>query len=283
MVIDQKHISSGDRVVFESITADAAHSFSYPLHDEAFFIHVKQGHNIAYTPDEIVEVSEGELAFANSGNLIFKTVPNEQSGMYQATIIHIDQDTVLDTIPKTFSQRDLSGKPRVSRDMVTGRPCVIVNNYIEGVQNYFDNPHMVTDEIVRLKVREILLLLLRSKKAGQISSLLENFVNRNTASFKQTVETHLFTDISLSELAHLCNMSLSTFKRHFRKIYNSSPSDYIFERRLEKSKKLLATSEMSILDIALNSGFKTMSHYSKKFKERFGIPPSQYKLTLSGK
>ena len=142
---------------------------------------------------------------------------------------------------------------------------------------------MVTDEIVRLKIKEILLLLLQSKKAEQISNLLENFVNQNTVGFKTIVETHMFTDISLTELAYLCNMSLSTFKRHFKKIYHTSPNDYLFERRLEKSRKLLATSELSVMDVAYSSGFKTMSHYSKKFKDKFGIPPSQYKLTLSDK
>ena len=90
-------------------------------------------------------------------------------------------------------------------------------------------------------------------------------------------------DISFEELAHLCNMSLSTFKRYFKKIYGATPLEYITDRRLEESKKLLATSNQAIVDIALDSGFKTMSHYSRKFKEKYGIPPSQYKLTFSDK
>lgn len=283
MMVDYKKIGFGNKVVFETTITSAPQSFSYPLKDEACFIHVKQGHNIAFTPDEMVDAPEGNLAFANSGNLIFKTVPNEDTGLYQATVIHIHKEFVLEAFSKKFPTINTSGKPNYSRDMVTGKPCVIVNNYIEGILYYFDNPHMVNDEIVKLKVKEILLLLLQSKKAQQVSNLLENFVNRNTVNFKTTVETHLYNDISLTELAHLCNMSLSTFKRHFKKIYKTSPSEYIFDRRLEKSRKLLATSELSVMDVALNSGFKTMSHYSKKFKDKFGIPPSQYKLTRSGK
>ncbi|MBD81428.1 MAG: hypothetical protein CL840_21095 [Crocinitomicaceae bacterium] len=56
-----------------------------------------------------------------------------------------------------------------------------------------------------------------------------------------------------------------------------------FDQRLENSKKLLATSEESIIDVALNSGFKSVSHYSRKFKEKYSISPSEYKLTFSGK
>ena len=78
-------------------------------------------------------------------------------------------------------------------------------------------------------------------------------------------------------------MSLSTFKRHFKKIYEATPNEYIFDKRLEHSRKLLATSAHSIDDVALFSGFKTTSHFSRKFKEKYDMPPSEYKLTLTDK
>jgi transcriptional regulator GlxA family with amidase domain len=167
--------------------------------------------------------------------------------------------------------------------MFTGKPCVIAKNYVDGVMQYFYNQHLATAEIIEIKVKEILLLLLNSKKAEEVSLLLEHFVHKKTAGFKEVIEAHILSDISLTELAQLCNMSLSTFKRHFRKIYNCTPNEYLFAKRLENSKKLLATSEQSLDDIAILSGFKTTAHFSRKFKERFAIPPSQYKLTLSDK
>ena len=127
------------------------------------------------------------------------------------------------------------------------------------------------------------MLLLSSKKAAHIALLLEHFVNKRSANFKEVVETHVLSEISLEELSQLCNMSLSTFKRHFKKIYNVTPNEYLFDKRLENSKKLLATAEQSIDDIAMLSGFKTTAHFSRKFKAKYAIPPSQYKLTLSDK
>ena len=283
MIIEHKKIELNNRIVFEAIISDTPHKFSYPLQNEACFIYVKQGKNTVFTPDEIVEIPEGNLAFANSGNIIFKSTPNENSGLYHATIVHIDKQFVLNLFSNGFPKINLSEKPKPSRDVLTGKACVIMNNYIKGISYYFDNRHIASEEIIMLKVKEVLLLLLQSKKTRQVSSLLENFVNRHTADFRETVETHLFHEISLTEMAHLCNMSLSTFKRHFKKIYGTTPNSYIFDRRLEKSKQLLATSELSLTDVAFSSGFKTVSHYSRKFKEKFGIPPSQYKLTFPDK
>jgi AraC-like DNA-binding protein len=282
MIIEHKKIEFDKKVVFEMIVSDSRDTFNYHLKDEAYFIHVKHGTHIAITPSEVMEVPEGNLVFSVGENIILKAYPNKDEGIYQAIIIHVDRRTVLETFTSNFPEIRSAHESQFSRDLVSGKPCVITQNYIEGILNYFYNPHIITNDIKDLKVKEILFLLLRSKKAKQVASLLEDFVNRNTTSFKNTVENHLFNDISLNELAHLCNMSLSTFKRHFKNIYRATPTDYIFERRLENSKKLLAISEQSIIDIALNSGFKSVSHYSRKFKEKYGIPPSQYKLTFSG-
>ena len=162
---------------------------------------------------------------------------------------------------------------------MTAKPCQLINNYIETIQYYLDTPQLATEEIIKLRIKEILLLLLQSKKAEQVSSLLETLFSDRRVSFKTTVETHLFHDISLSELAHLSHMSLSTFKRNFKKIYQTNPSHYILNQRLEKARKLLELSELSMMEIAERCGFKASSHFSTKFKEKFGISPSQYRLT----
>ena len=83
-------------------------------------------------------------------------MPNEDTGLYQATVIHIRKEIVLESFSNKFPEINTSGKPNYSRDMVTGKPCVIINNYIEGILYYFDNPHMITDEIIKLKVKGIL-------------------------------------------------------------------------------------------------------------------------------
>ena len=282
MITENKRIELNKKVVFETLVANAPDTFSYRLNNEAFFIHVEFGSHVAMTPSEVIEVPVGNLAFFVGQNIILKVFPNEE-GVYKATIIHIARESVLESLTDNFPEVNTDTDVEVSRDIITGKPCVVTQNYIEGILQYFNNRHIITDDLVQLKVKEILFLLLRSKKAGQVAQLLEGFVSRTATSFKNTVESHLFNDISLDELAHLCNMSLSTFKRHFKKIYGDTPSEYILNRRLEESTKLLVVSDRSIIDIALDSGFKSMSHYSRRFKEKYGIPPSQYKLTFSGK
>ncbi|MFY0674790.1 MAG: helix-turn-helix transcriptional regulator [Bacteroidia bacterium] len=278
MITKHEKIDFNGKLAFETISTDADQIFNFKLEKEAYFVHVKHGNHTAITPSEVIEVTEGNLSFSVGENLILKAITGDK-GIYQATIIHIDREAILSAFAKKFPEIESAKENDFSRDIITGRPCVLTQNYIHGIMLYFNNRHIITEDIIRLKQKEILHLLLRSKKAEQVAKMLEGFVNRNTTSFKNTVENHLLSDISIEELAHLCNMSHSTFKRHFKKIYGQSPSDYIFQQRIEISKKMLATSQDSIEDIAFNTGFKTVSHFSRKFKETYGIPPSQYKLT----
>jgi AraC-like DNA-binding protein len=283
MVLEHKKIEIDKQVVFETITCNTETTFNFQLNDEAYFTYVNHGHHVAISPNEIVEVPEGNLGIVVGKSLILKAYPNQEKQHYQLLIIHINRNIVTRAFGNKFPDTSASAENEFSKDMFTGTPCVISRNYVDGIMQYFYNKHVVSDEIVEIKVKEILLLLLSSKKAEEVALLLEHFVNKRTAGFKEVIETHLLSDISLEELSQLCNMSLSTFKRYFRKIYNTTPNEYLFDKRHKKKKKLLATAEQSIDDIALLSGFKTTAHFSRKFKEKYGIPPSHYKLTLSDK
>ena len=283
MVLDHKKIEINKQIVFETIICNTETTFNFQLNDEAYFTYVNHGHHVAISPNEIIEVPEGNLGIAVGKSLILKAFPNQENQHYQILIIHISRALVAKAFGNKFPDISNASENEFSKDMFTGKPCVVSKNYVDGIMQYFYNQHVVSDEILEIKIKEILLLLLSSKKAGQVALLLEHFVNKRTASFKEVIETHVLSDISLEELSQLCNMSLSTFKRHFKKIYDVTPNEYLFNKRLENSKKLLATAEQSIDDIALLSGFKTTAHFSRKFKEKYGIPPSHYKLTLSDK
>ncbi|MEM7105273.1 MAG: helix-turn-helix transcriptional regulator [Bacteroidota bacterium] len=283
MILDHKKIEINQNVVFETIICNTEATFNFLLNDEAYFTYVNHGHHVAISPNEIVEVPEGNIGIAVGKSLILKAYPNQENQHYQVLIIHINREFVAKAFGNKFPDISKSLQNEFSKDMFTGKPCVISKNYVDGIMHYFYNKHVVTEDILEIKIKEILLLLLSSKKAKEVALLLEHFVNKRTASFKEVIETHVLSVITLEELSQLCNMSLSTFKRHFKKIYDTTPNEYLFEKRLENSKKLLATSEHSIDDIAFLSGFKTTAHFSRKFKEKFNLPPSQYKLTLTDK
>jgi hypothetical protein len=148
MIIEHKKIESDKKVVFETIVSDCRDTFNYHLKDEAYFIHIKHGNHIAITPSEVIEVPEGNLAFSVGENIILKAYPNKEEGIYQATIIHVGRKTVLETFTSEFPDISLSSESTFSRDLVTGKPCIVTQNNIDGILHYFYNPHIITNEII---------------------------------------------------------------------------------------------------------------------------------------
>ena len=70
-------------------------------------------------------------------------------------------------------------------------------------------------------------------------------------------------------------MGLTSFKELFGSVYGVSPRAWISERRILYAHHLLLNSEMSIVDIAMESGFSSQSYFTQSYRRRFGCTPSR--------
>ena len=77
-------------------------------------------------------------------------------------------------------------------------------------------------------------------------------------------------------LSEKLNMSRSTFYRKFKGLSGENAADYIRKIRLHKAAELLQKKELNIQQISMEVGFQSTSHFRTKFKDYFGINPSEY-------
>ena len=87
------------------------------------------------------------------------------------------------------------------------------------------------------------------------------------------MEENLEEPLSQKELASKSNISLRQLERLFKKYISKTPNQYYLKLRLERAQNLLMQTSMSILSVALASGFTSSSHFSKCYKVQFGISP----------
>jgi AraC-like DNA-binding protein len=83
--------------------------------------------------------------------------------------------------------------------------------------------------------------------------------------------------VTLSEVAGIACLSPNHLLRSFRKIFGTSPHQLLTERRLEEAKRLLMTTDLSVTEICLASGFESLGSFSSLFRKRCGFAPSQYR------
>ncbi|HJV23809.1 MAG TPA: AraC family transcriptional regulator [Holophagaceae bacterium] len=135
-------------------------------------------------------------------------------------------------------------------------------------------------EGVQLMTRELFLILL----GAELARLTEKedrgrFPYRLNRSTLQLVldhmESHLGGKNSVPELATMARCTPDHFIRLFREATSTTPHQYLIERRLQRAVTLLSNGERPS-DVAKILGFYDASAFTRAFKRRFGVPPSEY-------
>jgi len=131
--------------------------------------------------------------------------------------------------------------------------------------------------LLKLKLKELIASIVISPGNAKLSSYLRCVASRKGPSIPAIMEANCRHNLSLEAFAKLCNCSLSTFKREFRRHYGVAPGRWLLEQRLQCSAHLLTTTGMSITEIVFECGFEQPAHFTRAFKARFGQPPSEYR------
>ena len=95
---------------------------------------------------------------------------------------------------------------------------------------------------------------------------------------QQTLELHICEEeFGIAELCRSMAMSRSQLYRKFAALTNITVHHFIRKLRLIKAKELLLNSELNVTEVAYDTGFKNLSHFSRVYSEEFGIAPSKVK------
>ncbi|MBQ8958558.1 MAG: helix-turn-helix transcriptional regulator [Bacteroidales bacterium] len=144
--------------------------------------------------------------------------------------------------------------------------------YCWSLAPYFNDPSQTNPGLLRLKVMELLYNVMDCSK--NIFRQMLQLRQPVKTDLHRVVEENYTSPISIDELAYLSGRSLSSFKREFQDIYGESPARWIREQRLRKAHEMLQTTSLSVADIAYSLGFENPTHFSRIFKESYGMPPS---------
>jgi AraC family transcriptional regulator len=91
------------------------------------------------------------------------------------------------------------------------------------------------------------------------------------------IEARLADNISLGDLASEACLSPFHFSRLFRDATGLSPHRYVIERRIQRAQKLLACHQLSLVEIALDTGFGSQANFTRVFRKVAGVTPGQYR------
>ena len=156
----------------------------------------------------------------------------------------------------------------------TIRNDAYITSYLNSLSTISEAPTVFMENLLSVKFEELMLYLLQ-KYGEKFELYLHSLIIKETSPFKKIVESKIHSNLKLEEIAFLCNMSLSTFKRHFVKEYKLSPGKWLQDKRLQKAKETLEQGSVRPSDIYLDFGYNNLSNFSAAFKNKFGYSPKQ--------
>ena len=112
-------------------------------------------------------------------------------------------------------------------------------------------------------------LRFKSNKTGKIPSIILDAIN--------FIQLHLGNSISVTNLAANANQNRDYFSRQFLKHTGQRPLNYIHEKRIERAQYLIVTTNKTLQEIAIETGFNNLPHFSKIFKKKITMTPGEYR------
>lgn len=94
------------------------------------------------------------------------------------------------------------------------------------------------------------------------------------------IQDNYDSKIRLSDLAAILNMNPQYFCRFFKTHFHTTPISYINQYRVTQAADLLTCSSLSILEIALHTGFESPSYFASIFRRTFGMSPEEYRKAM---
>lgn len=196
---------------------------------------------------------------------------DKKTGLFESLLFAITDELISDFL----TQQHITISPMTEELGVKVSPMSDrLVAYCWSLSPYFNDPSQTNPGLLRLKVMELLYNVMDCSKnifrqMLQLRQPLKTDIHR-------VVEENYTSPISLEELAYLSGRSLSSFKRDFQSIYNTTPAKWIREKRLSKACQLLQASQMSVADVAYSLGFENPTHFSRIFKQRYGSSPISF-------
>lgn len=234
------------------------------------FSFLQTGKKQVHFADTSVLVDNSQSLLLKKGNCLWSELLDTEDVYYCKLFFFSDKRL------KEFLQKHVKTEPKFNE---TSFYFIIENDsyidaYLNSLSTIMSAPVPFMDTLLTVKFEELLLYLL-NKYGVAYEHYLLSLITEEKSPLKKVVEKNVYTSLTLEEIAFLCNMSLSTFKRHFIKEFEVSPGRWFRDKRLLKAKELILREGLKSSEVYFDLGYNNLSNFSSAFKNKFGVNPSE--------
>ena len=173
-------------------------------------------------------------------------------------------------------QRTLSGEDCVLSREAHPKICTLVQMILDEMGNTPAHYHDVARELFYAMFMMLLRMARTSSDGGHCVNQRMSYI---TPALSHIAENYM-SDVSIEELAQLCHVSASHFRRLFKQVLGWSPQEYLQIIRVDRACALLYNCDYSVTEIGMQVGYPSPSSFCRQFKRIYGMSPSQWRLKV---
>jgi AraC-like DNA-binding protein len=247
------------------------------LHQNMFSFLLEGSKSIQYTGRKVT-INASQFLLLTAGNCLMSEKIAAPGGLYRSILFLFDRDLLSDFFMRhphaLLQQRNTQQQEPF---LVFDKDAFLVN-FIDSLGLILASGQSFSPELQKVKLEE-LLVYISGCYPDLLASLQQfNWSAQEDVRIHQAVTANICTGTTVNELAFLCYMSVSTFKRRFAKIYGTSPNKWLLEQRMQKAVIMLVQKGHKASEIYMELGYENLSSFIKSFKQVYGATPKQYQI-----
>jgi AraC-like DNA-binding protein len=238
-----------------------------------YIIYVVEGRKAWHTAHGTYELIPGSCAFVRKGASI---VEQYFDGVFCLVMFFLPDDFICDVLK--------SKAIPLYQPQQRYEPVMVLNSdepvqaFFGSMMSLFDSGREPDPSLIEIKFRELVLTLAENIHNRQLLAYFCSLLHEPQAvTLQRLMEENYCFNLKMEEFAQLSNRSLSTFKRDFQRQFQCSPGKWLMEKRLQHALNLLTNTDKTVTEASFESGFESRSHFSRAFRDRFGVSPRDSK------
>jgi AraC family transcriptional regulator, exoenzyme S synthesis regulatory protein ExsA len=261
----KKLYSSGD-VFFSCVTEK--HFTSEALIVKNVVIRIFSGESTFIEGDKINVFGPGSTKLVARNQLVNITKYPANGEPFRSVFIYFNDDLLRKHyISNATDQHQITGSKYIVLD---NHP--LLDSLFGSLTPYLNMTEKLPEDIAAMKVEEAITVLRRVDQRAD--GILSNFREPGGIDLPDFVEKNYRFNLPLEKFAYLTGRSMTTFKKDFRKYFNTSPQKWLTSKRLELAHYYIFEKNQKPIDVYFEAGFENLSHFSYAFKRQYGYSPT---------
>lgn len=271
---EQVGVKASDSLrVDHQLRVDGIYTFFYQEKEQGFLF-PGESHPMA----ELTYVDQGELhSVADGQDLLLKQGDLVIYGPGQWHMQYADIGVAPRFVTISFDVSGVELEPLLNRKFPSPQN---VSSVLQNMLREQERMDAYSNDIILSQLNLLLLLLLREAvepKGGKLqTSNAIHSENQIIRQAQQYISTHIREKLSVPLVARQVDVSPSYLTALFHKNLQISPGEYIRRIKLQESKQMIRENNLNFTEIAAELQYSTVHHFSRQFKEKFGITPTEY-------